>query len=119
VPEERFAEAEDKLSAFARTFSASGIEIIGGDERSGSIAIKCRSLPIVTLLRHEDVAIVQVFNRHLRRVPDAGQVLSAIEVLGGPLNIQVDSEGMSEPPKATRFVLKYRDGVDLDDTCLQ
>lgn len=111
-----YADIRQQLFVYAASNGAHGITARGEPGPQGTAALYCRGIPLVVVMQAPTVTTMQVFQDAERRAPSLGPViaraLSKMTLLDQPEKPSERAVGHLE-----RFVLKYRDGVDLDETC--
>jgi len=111
-----YADIKEVLFFFAASNEAHGVTARGEPGPQGTAALYCHGVPLVVVLQAPTVTTMQVFQDSERRAPSLGpvvaQVLSKMILLDQPEKPSERTVGYLE-----RLVLKYRDGVDLDETC--
>jgi len=111
-----YAHIKEVLFSFATSNGAHGVTARVEPGSQGTAALYCRGVPLVVVLQAPTVTTMQVFQDAERRAPSLGpviaQALSKMTLLDQPEKPTERAVGYLE-----RFVLKYRDGMDLDETC--
>jgi hypothetical protein len=114
VSQERFKQLKAPLTAFAKSHGSAGVTF---SDASDTFAIYCKKAPLIVLSNGPGATYMLVFLEHDRRAPGTGAAVREVLV-----NMRVSGR-VSFRPGAQRvapveaFLLRYRDGIDLDARC--
>ena len=113
---EAYAEFKKAIFSFYRSNGGLGLIVRGDETPVGSIALYCKSVPVMTAIRLQDEVSVMVMQGATGRVRSFSRLISEVERLTGESFIE-QKDQPSGQESLEKFVLRNRDAVDLGDRC--
>jgi len=115
---ESYAEVRSSAIAYARTISTKGIDINAGTDPASPFVFSCNGVPLLIVVNGPIALTVNVMADADERAPDLKgfreEMVSQFVPAGHPLE---NSAEFDQPAGLEAFVLKYRDGIDVSQSC--
>jgi hypothetical protein len=117
VPTNTYIEIKQELLSYAKANQALGVTATGDADSSGSVSLTCKQVPLIMLSRAGGATFMQVSLGAYDRAPGV-QVIANVALSrmrsAGPVGA---NDRNAEVSSFQRMILKYRDGIDLDQSC--
>jgi len=115
---EAYAELRSSAIEYSRTIDANGVAISAGSDEAAPFQFYCKGVPLLLVSNSSLVLTVNAFANADERTPDLKkfreEMLSQLVPAGRPLET---GRAVEQPAGLEAFVLKYRDGIDVSQSC--
>jgi hypothetical protein len=119
LPPAEFAKVRADAIAAAAPLEARGIRLNAGDPASPVFEFKCGNVPVLLLMNGPGVLSVMTFLVAESRSPGVVAFRDAMQSRLVPEGRPFDDGPPYAPGRLESFVLKHRDGIDLDARCVR
>lgn len=115
---EAYAELRSSAIEYSRTIEASGVNIRAGSHQTAPFQFYCKGVPLLLVGNSPLVLTVNVFANADDRAPALKKFREEMLLQLVPAGRPLESDRTVEQPAGLEaMVLKYRDGIDVSQSC--